>query len=140
MIKDGDKIKLTLFGKEHDFKVCFYGENGDEGSVLGKREEDLLKWFTEKVHVEDYAEQIVTHYNENAEEYEYDPITKDDLFNSGVVDLYNIIINTKTTCGIADDIPDIAISGDADCDYDSGISICFRDKKFLRIDTESDIL
>lgn len=140
-MKCNDKVKMIVFGEEKEFTLCFVGYDLADDAELGQREEALVKWILENFQVENYTDQIAEYYNNIADEYEFvEKIIPDELNDPTVLDLYNIVLTSPSICDIGDDIPDISVSGDSDCSDDDGIAICFRDHKFLCVDSESNIL
>lgn len=143
-LKNGDYITIDVFGKEKSVKVVSTGDNrfdekGDykaQGFTLSDQEIECLNWFMENVDIADYKKEILEYCNEQYDMIGEEEITEEEL--AGEIDIIAIVINISTITQSKNGVvyPEISFFGWCECDFENGICIGFRDKKFLGINTQ----
>jgi len=144
-LKNNDKITINLFGKETIVKVFCTGDNKfDENGKykmydfeLNSEELQVLNWFINNIHIEDYKKEILDYCNDKYSEYSDKQIKIDDVENE--INIFAIAINVtdtwKSNSGFI--FPEISFYGNCNCDEEHGICIGFRNKKFLGIKSQA---
>lgn len=142
-LKNGDLINIKLFGKEKQVEVICTGDNQfdkngnykKDGFLFTEKEIDLLKWLVSEINIEDYSDDIkkycIVLYQdmsmESDEDFSFDI--------SEEIDITSIAINVSDISESNDGLvyPEISFYGSCLCDFDNGICIGFRDKKFIGV-------
>ncbi len=141
---NNDKVSVNMFGKEKELRVFCTGdnkfdENGnykDDNFELSKDEVDVLNWFVNNIHIEDYKQEILDYCNQIYSDYSDTEITADDIEDE--INIYAIAINVRKNWKSNDGFiyPEISFYGDCQCDEENGICIGFRDKKYIGINSQ----
>lgn len=139
----GHLTSLSLFRADEDE----FEDEEDEEIVDGKltsEEVKLLTWLINKVNTMDIADDVVEYCNDSYDCCYYDSetgetvdcdkkIARNELHDE--LDLTNIYLNSRFSQDY-DDMPDISITGECECDPDHGIAIGFKNKEFIGVGSE----
>ncbi len=130
----GDSTYLNLFGEITEVNICTSGEE-EMDEELTKEETELLMWLTTELDTETIKQKVLDYCNNCYDMWSDKKIEAEDLFDE--ISINSIYINVKFAAEIKH-IPDIFLTGECEADEDHGISIGFRNKKFMIISEEGD--
>lgn len=127
-LKNNDKIKFEIFGKETELEVFTDRLGFKETYLLNQEELSELNWLLENIVDETIKEKIIDYCNENYRIIGENSIN--DVYPE--IDLNSIYIFKE------ENIIKIAILGECKSDPEHGISIKFEDRIFIGIGQNSD--